>query len=75
MAQKGRGRPTVNKLLPRFDATPHQVAQLFLRTPPDREWEYQKNGGADYKCVDCGRSTHYPEKLYEDGRCSTCRTP
>lgn len=73
MARKERGRPTVNKLPPRIDATPEEIAQVFLRTPPDRKWEYQKNRRADYKCGECGRSVYYPETLYEYGRYSTCR--
>lgn len=72
MSNKERGRPTVNKLPPRIDATPEAIAQVFLRTPPDRDWEYLKKGGADYSCSECGRVVNYPDTLYESGKCSNC---
>ena len=73
MANKERGRPTVNKLPPRIEATPEEIAQVLLRASSDREWKYLEAGGADYKCGECGRSVHYPETLYEDGRCVNCQ--
>ncbi len=73
MANKERGRPTVNKLPPRIDATPEEIAQALLRASPDRAWKYQESKGVNYKCDECGREVSYPETLYEDGRCVNCR--
>ena len=40
--------------------------------PADHQWEYLKDGGKTYRCVDCEREVNYPETLYRDGRCESC---
>ena len=66
-----RGRPA-RPLPPRIDATPESMAQAMFRLPADYEWQYAKDGGAVYRCVECGREVAYLETLYNDDRCDEC---
>ena len=64
--KKERGRPA-RPLPPKIDATPEEIAQVFLRTPaPGPKIEETRV----YRCADCGREVNYPETLYRDGRCA-----
>ena len=42
--------------------------------PADHQWEYPNAGaeGPEYRCTDCKKAVHYPDTLYQDGRCETC---
>ena len=66
-----RGRPG-RKYPPRIDATPEEMAQAMFALPAGHEWQYEKDGGKVYRCVDCKREVWYPETLYRDGRCGEC---
>ena len=66
-----RGRPS-RPLPPRIDATPADMARAMFRLPADYQWDYERNGGAEYRCVDCGREVAYPETLHNDARCEEC---
>ena len=66
------GRPMKRGYAPRIDATPEEMAKAMFSLPADHQWEYEKEGGKVYKCVDCGREVAYPETLYRDGRCEDC---
>ena len=44
----------------------------MFRLPADYEWQYAKDGGAVYRCVECGREVAYLETLYNDDRCDEC---
>ena len=70
-SKAGRGRPS-RPLPPRIDATPEGMARAMFALPADHQWEYERNGGAEYRCVDCGREVNYPETLYNDDRCDEC---
>ena len=56
------------KLPPRIDATPEQIAQAFLGTPPNQA----RKAPADYRCGDCGKEVEYPEVYSDAGRCESC---
>ena len=75
--KKERGRPPKKKNLypPRVDATAEEMAQAMFALPADHQWEYPNAGpdGPVYRCADCEREVHYPETLYRDGRCESCR--
>ena len=64
--RKERGRPA-RPLPPRIDATAEEIAQVFLRTPPPGP---EIDESRVYRCLDCGLEVHYPDILYQDGRCS-----
>ncbi len=76
--KKERGRPMKKKNLyaPRADATAEEMAKAMFAMPADHQWEYPDAGteGPVYRCADCGREVHYPDTLYQDGRCETCHT-
>lgn len=57
---------------PRVDAQPEEMAKALFSLPADHEWEYEKEGGKTYRCMDCEREVAYPETLYRDGRCQEC---
>ena len=40
--KKQRGRPAKPAPEP-IDATPEELAEAFLKVPPDHKWEYLKN--------------------------------
>lgn len=44
-AKKQRGRPAKPAPEP-IDATPEELAEAFLKVPPDHQWEYPKKGKA-----------------------------
>ncbi len=69
--KKEMGRPS-KPLPPRVNATPEQLAQVFLALPANYEWKYITEGPPGYRCVDCERAISYPETLYDDGRCEEC---
>ena len=69
--KRERGRPA-RPLPPRIDGTPEAMAQAMFRLPADYEWQYEREGGAVYRCVECGREVGYPETLYNDDRCEEC---
>ena len=70
--KKERGRPVTRRLPPRIDATPEQIAAALFRRPANHQGRYERNGGAEYHCAACHREVHYPETLYNDGRCEEC---
>ena len=70
-ASRERGRPA-RSLPPRMDAAPEDMAKAMFRLPADYQWQYEREGGAEYRCADCGREVAYPETLYLDGRCEEC---
>ena len=37
-----RRRRRQRKMPPRIDATPDDIAEVILRTPPPKEWQYLK---------------------------------
>ena len=69
--KKRMGRPP-RPLPPRIDASPEEIAEVFMRTPPP---------GPDidfnevYRCVECDRVVAYPEVLYRDNKCENCHLP
>ena len=77
--KKERGRPMRTGYPPRIEGTAAELAQAMLSLPAaDHEWEYAKGSNPSrmvYRCADCDREVFYPETLYRDGRCDTCRTP
>ena len=66
--KKERGRPLEKPYPPRIDATPEQLAQAFFSGPQDT----LSRSMPDYRCAVCRREVHYPESLYNDGRCEGC---
>ena len=46
--KKQRGRPPIRPMPERIDATPEEIAEAFLRLPPDYEWQYVKDAPAAY---------------------------
>ena len=40
-AKRGPGRPP-REMPSRIDATPDEIAEVVLRTPPPKEWQYLK---------------------------------
>ena len=70
--KKERGRPVTRRLPPRIDAPPEQIAQAMFRLPANHRGRYERNGGAEYHCAAGQREVHYPETLYNDGRCQEC---
>ena len=69
--KRERGRPA-RPLPPRIDSTPETIAQAMFRLPADYEWQYEKDGGAVYRCTECSREVGYPETLYNDDSCEEC---
>ena len=67
-SKKERGRPLEKPYPPRIDATPEQLAQAFFSAPRGT----LKRAMPDYRCAACRRDVHYPETLYNDGRCQGC---
>lgn len=64
--RKPRGRPP-RPLPPRIDASPEDIARVFLggsQEPPAAP--------VDYRCLDCGKAINFPDVLHDDGRCATC---
>ena len=37
------GRPPKFVMPPRIDDDPERIAEIFLRNPPPKEWQYLKN--------------------------------
>ena len=72
--KKERGRPMKRPYPSRVDATPEAMAQAMFAMPADHQWEYPNAGaeGPEYRCTDCKKAVHYPDTLYQDGRCETC---
>ncbi len=70
--KRERGRPMKQGYAPRIDATPEEMAKAMFSLPADHQWEYEKEGGKVYRCVNCEREVAYPETLYRDGRCEDC---
>ena len=72
--KKERGRPMKRPYPPRVDATPEEMAKAMFAMPADHQWEYPNAGaeGPEYRCRDCNQAVHYPDTLYQDGRCETC---
>ena len=66
--KKERGRPLEKPYPPRIDATPEQLAQAFFGSSQDTP----KRSMSAYRCTVCRREVHYPETLYNDGRCQGC---
>ena len=68
MARKRKelGRPA-RPFPPRVDATPEEIAQVFMRTSALGS---EVDETRVYHCLDCGREVHHPEILYRDGRCA-----
>ena len=62
-----RGRPIENKLPPRIDASPEQIADAFFRFPVDRELAHP-----EYHCGQCSEAVTYPAVLDRSGRCPKC---
>ncbi len=60
--------PRKRKLPPRIDATPEQIAQAFLATPPG----FKKEAPAEYRCGECGKEVVYPEVFSDARRCEGC---
>ena len=56
--KKVRGRPA-RKYPPRVDATPEEMAQAMLGTPPDHKWQYMELPPA-YRCGNCEREVVLP---------------
>ena len=67
---KPRGRP-VRAMPPKVDATPDELATLFMRTPPPGP---AVDLGKVYHCGECERVVEFPETLYRDGKCEQCHT-
>ena len=66
--KKELGRPVENKLPPRIDATPEEIAEAFFRLPMGQKVEE----GRDYRCGECGQEVNYHAVLDRKGRCSNC---
>ena len=56
--------------LSNIDATPEEIAGVFLRTSPSQA----VHTGYVYRCAACTREVSYPETLYRDGKCASCTT-
>ena len=65
--KKPKGRPS-RPYPPRIDATPEEIARTVLNAGQPKA----RVKSRDYRCGACGRAVHYPETLYNDGRCSEC---
>ena len=73
--KKERGRPLERLYPPRIDATAEDIAKAMFAMPADHKWQYEAvEGGAVYRCGECGEAVYYPATLYQDGRCSDCRS-
>ena len=70
--KKEMGRPVQdkNKLPPRIDATPEEIAQAFFRAD-----HVVLSGTTDYRCRTCKEEVHYPDVLHQDGQCAKCMQP
>ena len=44
----------------------------MFRLPANHQWQFEQEGDAEYRCATCHREVHYPETLYNDGRCEEC---
>ena len=66
---RGRGRPAKHALPPRIDAAPEAIAKAFFRSPAPANPRKK-----EYRCGECDRQVHYPETLYNDGKCSGCHS-
>lgn len=58
--RQGRGRPPARTFLPRIDATPEAMAKALFALPACPEWQFEKDGGKEFRCVDCDREVKYP---------------
>ena len=67
-SKKQRGRPP-QPLPPRIDATAEEVARVLLNRPPSGP---EVDVEQIYTCGVCVRPVHFPEILYNDGRCEEC---
>ena len=72
MPKKPRGRPS-KKYPPRVEATAEGIAKAFFAMHADHKWEYLESE-PEYRCIACGESVHYPDTLYNDGRCKSCHS-
>ena len=70
MPNKEMGRPLERRYPPRVDATPEEIAQAMFRGPPPKGPVVPRT----YHCTACERAVYYPETLYRNGRCETCRS-
>lgn len=58
--------PNYDKLPPRIDASPEELARAMFRAPR-RPVEYK-----EYRCMACGEVVEWPMVLFDDGRCELC---
>lgn len=58
--------PDYDKLPPRFDASPEEIARAMSRAPR-RPVVYR-----EYKCKACGEIVEWPMVLGDDERCELC---
>ena len=63
------GRPTKNRLPPRIDGSPEDIAKAVFAAGPN----LKQAEGKVYRCKSCESEVHYPDTLYEDGLCASCR--
>ena len=68
--KRPRGRPAVNPLPPRADATPEELVQAFFQGKPGDEVDFPRV----YYCAECGEQVSFPDILYRDKRCADCTT-
>ena len=58
--------PDYDKLPPRIDASPEEIARAMFRAPLNPV-EYR-----EYRCKACGEVVEWPMVLFDDGRCELC---
>ena len=66
--KRERGRPMQLRYPPRIDASPEDIARVVLRA----DLSVVDGATPEYRCQACGEAVHYPDTLYEDGRCADC---
>ena len=44
----------------------------MFRLPANHQSRFEQDGEAEYRCAARHREVHYPETLYNDGRCAEC---
>ena len=69
--KKERGRPMERRYPPRIDAPPEEIARVVLGAKSPARFGAEPKQ-TEYRCKDCGQRVHYPETLYQDGRCAQC---
>ena len=68
--KRQRGRPAINPLPPRADATPEELVRAFFQGKPGDELDFPMV----YHCAECGEQVSFPDVLYRDKRCAECIT-